>query len=145
MRAFALLAVLGLVACTKPCPLEDFALLPAGAVDCGTLSLPGTAAASQAAHDCALDAATGHKPFRLIWQAAGVDSRVRLALTGTGTELHSFDFDGDIHGGGGEGSPEVVSTSCASLAATPTCTVTDRELCLDCVGASASAVLCTNR
>ena len=131
------------------CSIEHEACELAGSLgeftDCGVVN-PWDDAVElwQAAHDCALGAATAQKPFKLIAILQGIDSDVAEAYVGVAARsyaLSRFFFDGDPCGGGGCG-PVVSAGSCAGLVATMDCVVEPGNVCLSCEGAGMSEQVC---
>lgn len=131
------------------CSIEHEACELAGSLgeftDCGVVN-PWDDAVElwQAAHDCALGAATAQKPFKLITILQGIDSDVAEAYVGVAARsyaLSRFFFDGDPCGGGGCG-PVVSAGSCAGLVATMDCVVEPGTVCLSCEGAGTSEQVC---
>ena len=131
------------------CSIEHEACELAGSLgeftDCGVVN-PWDDAVElwQAAHDCALAAATAQQPFKLITILQGIDSDVAEAYVGVAARsyaLSRFFFDGDPCGGGGCG-PVVSAGSCAGLVATMDCVVEPGNVCLSCEGAGTSAQVC---
>jgi hypothetical protein len=131
------------------CSIEHEACELAGSLgeftDCGVVN-PWDDAVElwQAAHDCALAAATAQQPFKLITILQGIDSDVAEAYVGVAARsyaLSRFFFDGDPCGGGGCG-PVVSAGSCAGLVATMDCVVEPGNVCLSCEGAGMSEQVC---
>ncbi|MBK7826253.1 hypothetical protein [Nannocystis sp.] len=131
------------------CSLEHEACTLAGQLgafeDCGLVDpWNDTVEAWQAAQACALAAASGQQPFKLITILQGIDSEVGQAYVGQAARsyaISSLFFDGDPCGGGGCG-PVVSSSSCAGLTAVPGCTVEPGNVCLSCDGQGMSAQVC---
>jgi len=131
------------------CSLEHEACALAGSLgefmDCGSVDPWNDAAlAWQAAHDCALAAASGQRPFKLITILQGIDSDVGAAYVGVAARSYALSelfFDGDPCGGGGCG-PVVSAASCAGLVATMDCVVAPGEVCLSCEGQGTLGQVC---
>ena len=121
------------------CSLEDQACALAAtdpeAIDCGVLDLDAAADVWQAGHDCALQAATMGKSFKLITFLQGIDSEVAQAYCGFAGEeyvVEVFFFDSDPCGGGDCG-PKIVRAVCGgSLIESEGCVVAPSEVCLTC-------------
>lgn len=131
------------------CSLEHEACALAGSlgdfVDCGSVDPWNDAVeAWQAAHDCALTAASGQRPFKLITILQGIDSDVGVAYVGVAARSYALSelfFDGDPCGGGGCG-PVVSQASCTGLVATMDCGVAPGEVCLSCEGQGTAGQVC---
>ncbi len=131
------------------CSLEHEACALAGQLgafeDCGVVDPWNDAVeAWQAAQACALAAASGEEPFKLITILQGIDSDVGQAYVGQAARsyaISSLFFDGDPCGGGGCG-PVVSISSCAGLTAVPGCTVEPGNVCLSCDGQGMGAQVC---
>ena len=131
------------------CSLEHEACALAGQLgafeDCGVVDPWNDAVeAWQAAQACALAAASGEEPFKLITILQGIDSDVGQAYVGQAARsyaISSLFFDGDPCGGGGCG-PVVSVASCAGLTAVPGCTVEPGNVCLSCDGQGMGAQVC---
>lgn len=107
--------------------------------DCGTVDpWNHTAEQWQVARDCALAAVAEQRAFKLITWLQGIDSDVGVgytAIVGESYSVHTIFYD----------SFEPASAllrSCATLSATPDCTVAPGEACLDCDDASDGEQLC---
>ena len=113
--------------------------------DCGTVDpWDDDAAAWQAAHDCAVKAATEQRAFKVIFWLQGIDSEVGLAyasILGETYGITQFWFDGDPCGGGGCG-PVINAGSCEGLVATANCAVEPGNPCLTCTNQGPSSQLC---
>ena len=113
--------------------------------DCGTVDpWDDDAAAWQAAHDCAVKAATEQRAFKVIFWLQGIDSEVGLAyasILGETYGITQFWFDGDPCGGGGCG-PVINAGSCEGLVATANCAVEPGNPCLTCADQGPSAQVC---
>lgn len=133
----------------EPCTLEHHACAFAGQLgdfeDCGLVDpWNHDAAAWQAAHDCALAAASMERAFKLITILQGIDSDVGQAWAAQEARSYALSvmfFDGDPCGGGGCG-PVVSVGACTGLTATDGCTVEPGVICLTCEGQSESTQLC---
>lgn len=131
------------------CSLEHEACTLAGQLgafeDCGLVDpWNDTLEAWQAAQACALAAASGQQPFKLITILQGIDSEVGQAYVGQAARSYAIStlfFDGDPCGGGGCG-PVVNISSCAGLTAVPGCTVEPGNVCLSCDEQGMSAQVC---
>jgi hypothetical protein len=102
--------------------------------DCGVVEMEDDVTQWQAAHDCALAAASERRTFKLIADQFGYDSlQTDAYVAGDAcpyaiTRVH---FDDDPCGGEGCG-PVVFVAKCAALTAEPGCVVEPGEVCLRC-------------
>lgn len=102
--------------------------------DCGIVEMTDDLTKWQAAHDCAMEAASAQRTFKLIADKFGFDSLQTDAYVAEDacpyaiTKVH---FDDDPCGGEGCG-PVVSVSSCAALSAEPGCTVEPGDVCLRC-------------
>lgn len=141
-------ALLGLVILTgcsdRSCRLEDVLterIGDADVEDCGDLPLGADDNAYEAAHDCVLAHADVEGEFVLRWALQGIDSRVTYACAGltepTGYQRYFLRYDGDPGGGGGDGSPLTVTSTCTAIADLGDCLDEQHvSLCLACEGAA---------
>lgn len=113
--------------------------------DCGVVDpWNDDAAAWQAAHDCAIAAATAERAFCLVTILQGIDSDVAQAFAAQEARsyaLTTFFFDSDPCGGGGCG-PVLSQSSCAALTAVNDCVVAPGVACLGCDGQGQGAQVC---
>jgi hypothetical protein len=113
--------------------------------DCGSVDpWDDDTAAWQAAHDCAVAAASEQRAFKVVTWLQGIDSQIGVAyasLVGRSYGLSHFGFDSDPCGGGGCG-PVVYGGSCDLLVATPDCMVEPGQACLTCVNQGDSTQFC---
>jgi len=131
------------------CTLDAHATAAVGALgayeDCGTVDpWHDLAPAWQAAHDCALAAASEQRAFKLVYWLQGIDSEVGAAFVGLTAESYAvatFFYDGDPCGGGGCG-PVVSQAYCEGLGALPECVVVPGEMCLTCAGVGPASQVC---
>jgi hypothetical protein len=132
------------------CALDPYALADGhnqAVVDCGTFTFAAaTASAMATAQTCVLGAINLGRAFRIVYDAAGTDSHVRVGFTGSvgtsGLRLRSYAYDGDIRGGGGDAHPQLTVTSCGQIQATTACTPDAGKPCLDCQQTGAIVTLC---
>lgn len=133
----------------EPCTLEHHACELAGQLgdfeDCGLVDPWNHDAAQwQAAHDCALAAATEERAFKLITILQGIDSDVGQAYVGQEARSYAIStlfFDSDPCGGIGCG-PVITISSCASLTDQPDCEVSPGTICLSCDAQGQSSEVC---
>lgn len=113
--------------------------------DCGHVDPQNDdTAAWQAAQACALSASSQQQAFCLRVDLQGIDSFVGQAWTGEEARSYAIAtqfFDSDPCGGGGCG-PVVHTSSCASLTATPGCTIEPGTICLTCADPSNASQAC---
>ena len=112
--------------------------------DCGVVEITDGLAKWQAAHDCAMVAASEQRTFKLIADQFGFDSvqtDAYLAEDACPYVITKVHFDEDPCGGDGCG-PTVSLSSCAALTTEPGCTVEPGAICLRCGLPGESTQLC---
>jgi hypothetical protein len=131
----------------NPCtlPFEEYVEQRASASkdapvqDCGTVGLESSLGEWQAAHDCALAAATAGEGFRVIWQGQSIDSIVTNAFVGLQAESYAVVA---LHADEGLGSYSVYQEIGTGLTDDDGCTVSVGELCLAVVSVGETQQLC---
>jgi hypothetical protein len=122
------------------CELADQSKTPP--IDCGDITTDDPIDAWQAAHDCALAAATTDDAFKVIVDMQGIDSFPRRAFVGMeGRAYQLMQLDQDF-GGIVPGPTPVNYRYCDEVVATPGCTPAVGDICLTCMGNLDGDVLC---
>lgn len=122
------------------CELADQSKTPP--IDCGDITTGDPLDAWQAAHDCALAAATTDDAFKVIVDMQGIDSLPRRAFVGMeGRAYQLMQLDQDS-GGIVPGPTPVNYRYCDEVVATPGCTPSVGDICLTCMGNLDGDVLC---
>lgn len=111
-------------------------------IDCGDVTVRDPEDVWVAAHDCAVGAATLSEPFKVVADIQGIDSFPRRAFVGAAGLVYQLaQLDQDFGGFGGGPSP-VRHRFCDAVVATPGCTPTVGEICLQCEGDSDDDIWC---
>ncbi len=131
---------------TLDCKIESQLVVRIGTakpVDCGQLAVGDPAVAFTKARDCVAAVAKAGKPFVVLWDSQGIDSRVADAYLGLdvgGTPalyvLYRLDFDGDPKGRSEQDAPHTTTSTCTSVRSLGNCGKLPlaTTLCLECVG-----------
>ncbi len=134
-RAFVLVAVLAGCGGDGSCDLEkviadDFATIEGE--DCGHIEI-GDEAGLMAARTCVQTALTDSRPFRVIFEVQGIDSKIVRGYAADASMLYSYHYDGDPSGGSRTGATSSRST-CGSIVDLTTCDMQTlaQTLCLMC-------------
>ena len=129
------------------CTLENIGGGIAGALgdeveDCGVVVFLDDAAAWQAAHDCALAAATEQRAFTMIAYFDGVDHILGVAYVAQRNRPYSpWKLFLDSESSCPDCPPEVNIADCTVMA-TPDCTVEPGNVCLGCVDEQRGSAYC---
>lgn len=131
----ALLLVIAGCSSGETCDLEtiiaeDFANIPGE--DCGNIQL-GDEAGLMTARTCVQTALMDSRPFRVIFEVQGTDSKVVRGYAADASMLYSYDYDGDPSGGSHIGAVSHRST-CGSIVDLTTCDMQTlaQSLCMMC-------------
>lgn len=115
------------------------------AMDCGSLTNSATVAEWQAVHDCTLAAAAAGQTFVVSWgeqegDVAGPGVEIRygyVGIQGESYEIVHAHSDRTVNG------QDIVVQTCSALMAPDSCTVDEKQPCIECVDAGTSMQVCS--